>query len=217
MTITLLPNGTKVTKWLSMKRIMSKRGDSNNNLTKMNTFCGLLWLHPAISDHASGHGSRLTAWATLLLCFDFCAFWKLSTPSDPRLPGPQLSIIIIQSRLPCPPSHLLPFFSFFPFYLCVCPPLTSAFRLPINLSFPLTQQSPHSSQHLSHHQLSSTVTFFTSVIFITAALISALLSARAPLGVVWMREPAWRPRVAERKPALRFKRQNAGGCCCVVA
>lgn len=105
------------------ERFISKRkGGWDHNYSLMNTWAGgLIHLHTAISDKVVNCDSNLTEWATPLLCCDSCAFWTLSTLSDPSLHAPQLSVIIIQSRLPCPLPHLLLFFSFFPSHLCVSP------------------------------------------------------------------------------------------------
>lgn len=159
--------------------------------------------------------------ATPLLCCDSCAFWKLSTLSDPSLRVPQLSVIIIQSRLPCPLLHLLLFFSLLSFHLCVapCQPRPSDSLSPClflrHSSSP--QLPPQKALHLSHHQLSHTVTFFTSVIFIIAPLIPALLAPpNSPWGVVWMQLSTRTPTVAENKPTLRLEQQTAAAflvCC----
>lgn len=57
---------------------------------------------------------------TIIVLWLLCLL-NLSTLSDPSLHAPQLSVIIIQSRLPCPLPHLQLFFSFFPSHLCVSP------------------------------------------------------------------------------------------------
>lgn len=117
-----------------------------------------------------------------------------------------------------PPAFLL-FLSLPPF----CLPLpTAALRLPINLSFPLTQHSPQLTAQketapftpsaLSHGHI-----FHISHFHHSCSDPSFTLYAKSLWGFVWMQELMWRPAVAKKKPTLRLEQQTASGFRCVEA